>query len=344
MLPAPVRIALAGYGYGGRYFHAPLIASGLGCEFAGVVTRSPQRRAELSDDYPGVVAYDSLAALAADGVEAVAISTPVDTHIPLAREAIDLGLAVVVDKPFARDAAAARETVDLAVAAGVFLTVYQNRRWDCDLLTLRRLIDDGEIGIVTRFESRFERFAPNPGPAAAGGGSLLDFGSHLVDQALLLFGPADQVYAEMHIREDLDGRDDDFFVGLRHGSGVLSHLWGSWVQGAPGPRLRVTGTRGTFVIDGVDGQEDALVAGHSPASDGENWGVEPPRRWGFFGRGEHRTVVPSERGRWDTFYPAFAAAVRGHGPVPVDPADAVGTLTVLDAARVSAATGQAQLL
>ncbi|HEU4422188.1 MAG TPA: Gfo/Idh/MocA family oxidoreductase, partial [Pilimelia sp.] len=189
---------------------------------------------------------------------------------------------------------------------------------------------------MTRFESRFERFAPQPGPPAAGGGALLDFGSHLVDQALTLFGPVDGVYAELNVRDDLDGLDDDFFVALHHHSGVRSHLWGSWIQGAPGPRLRVAGTTGSYVVDGVDGQEEALIAGRSPATEGERWGIEAQQRWGSIHRGAASEPAPSERGRWDTFYPAFAAATRGSGPVPVDPWDAVASLTVLDAARAAA--------
>jgi predicted dehydrogenase len=332
-----VRFGLLGYGFGGRWFHAPLIASTPDVEFLGVVTRSPDRRAELAVDRPGVAAFDSLRALAEAGAQAVAISTPADTHIPLAREAIALGLAVVVDKPFALDAAAARGAVEEAERATVPLSVYQNRRWDSDLLTVRRLIGTGELGQVTRFESRFERFAPDPGPPAAGGGTLRDFGAHLVDQALLLFGPVSTVYAEMRARHELD---DDVFVALHHDSGVESHLWGSWVQGAPGPRLRVTGTTGTYLVDDVDGQEDALLAGRTPAGEGERWGVEPERKWGRLHRGGTGTPVPSERGRWDTYYPAFAAAVRGDGPVPVDPWDAVRALRVLDAARDSAVSGR----
>ena len=332
-----VRFGLVGYGFGGRYFHAPLLASAPDIDFMGVVTRSADRRAELARDRPGVDAYDSLADLAAAGVQAVAISTPADTHMPLAREAIDLGLAVVVDKPFALDAATAHSTVEAAEAAGVPLSVYQNRRWDSDLLTLRRLIAEGTLGAVTRFESRFERFAPDPGPPAAGGGTLRDFGAHLIDQALLLFGPATRVYAEMRARHE---RDDDVFVALHHVDGVESHLWGSWVQAAPGPRFRVTGTTGTFIVDGVDSQEEALVAGRTPAGEGDRWGIEPEHRWGRLYRGATGATVRSERGRWDTYYPAFAAAVRGDGPVPVDPWDAVRAARVLDAARRSATTGE----
>jgi predicted dehydrogenase len=340
MSASPVRFGLVGYGFGGRYFHAPLLASAPECEFAGVVTTSPQRRAELAREHPATPAYGSLTALAAAGVEAVTISTPAATHIPLAQEALGLGLAVVSDKPFALDAGAARETVEFAERSGRLLSVYQNRRWDSDLLTVRRLIDGGALGAVTRFESRFERFTPDRPPSPAGGGCLLDFGSHLVDQALTLFGPARRVYAELHIPEDAGGLDDDFFIAIEHAGGVHAHLWGSRVQGAPGPRFRVTGSTGSYLVDGVDGQEALLVAGRSPATEGDRWGVEAEDRWGRLQRGAKSEVVPTERGRWDSFYPAFAAAVRGAGPVPVDPWDAVASLAVLDAARLSASRGE----
>jgi predicted dehydrogenase len=332
-----VRFGLVGYGFGGRVFHAPLLASAPGVDFMGVVTRSPERRAELAKDRADVPAYDSIADLAAAGAQAVAISTPAATHTELAREAIALGLAVVVDKPFALDAEAAREVVTAAADAGVLLSVYQNRRWDSDLLTVRKLIADGTLGAVRRFESRFERFAPDRQPPVAGGGTLLDFGSHLADQALLLFGPAERVYAEVRGDGDLD---DDVFVAVHHENGVESHLGGSWRQAAPGPRFRVTGTTGTYVVDGMDGQEAALKAGRSPADLGDRWGAEPEHAWGRVYRGNTGATVRSERGRWDIYYPAFAAAVRGEAPVPVDPWDAVRTMDLLDAARISAATGE----
>ncbi|GAA4622993.1 Gfo/Idh/MocA family oxidoreductase [Actinoallomurus vinaceus] len=333
----PLRIGLVGYGFGGRYFHAPLLASAPECAFLGVVTASPERRKQVAAELDRP-AFASLEELAAAGAEAVAISTPADTHIPLTRQALELGLAVVCDKPFALDADAARETVELAERLGVALTVYQNRRWDSDFRTLRRLVDAGTLGTLTRFESRFERFAPDPGPPAAGGGTLLDFGSHLVDQALVLCGPVESVYAEWHVGDG--GLDDDVFVALTHRDGARSHLSGSWRQGAPGPRFRASGTAGAYVVDGVDGQEALLIAGASPASEGDRWGTEPEERWGQVQRGDHAEPVPSERGRWDLFYPAFAAAVRGTGPLPVDPWDAVATATVLDAARTSATGGQ----
>ena len=190
----PVRFGLVGYGFGGRYFHAPLIGAAAECEFLGVVTTSPERQALVAQEHPAARTFASLAELKAAGAEAVAISTPADTHTPLSEQALELGLAVVCDKPFALDAPAARGTVELAERLGLSLAPYQNRRWDSDFLTVRALAADGSLGEVARFESRFERLAPDEGPGAAGGGTLLDFGSHLVDQALVLLGPVGSVY------------------------------------------------------------------------------------------------------------------------------------------------------
>jgi predicted dehydrogenase len=335
---APVRIGLAGYGFGGRVFHAPLLASAPGVEFLGVVTGSSERRQQVAADHPGRSVFDDLPALAEAGAEAVAISTPADTHIRLVLEALQLGLAVVCDKPFALDAASARAAVEEAETREIALTVYQNRRWDSDFTTATDLVHAGTLGTVRRFESAFERFSPVPGPPAAGGGTLLDFGSHLVDQALHLFGPVQLVYAELG-RMTPDALDDDVLLALTHDSGVRSLLTGSWVQGAPRPRFRVTGTDGAYTVDGIDVQESLLLAGHTPAEHGEQWGTEPETRPSAIVRGNESVTVPLRRGRWDSFYPAFAKAVRGEGPVPVDPGDAVATASVLDGARRSAATG-----
>src|SRR4051794_8590893 len=190
-----VKFGLVGYGSGGRIFHAPLLASAANVDFIGVVTRSDERRAELAKQHPGAAAFDSLADLAAAGAEAVAISTPAATHAEVAAEAIALGLNVVVDKPFTLDAPSAQTVVGAAAEKGVLLSVYQNRRWDSDLVTVRKLIAEGGLGTIRRFESRFDRWAPEREVPAAGGGPLLDFGSHLVDQALLVHGPAVRVYA-----------------------------------------------------------------------------------------------------------------------------------------------------
>ncbi len=334
----PVRMGLVGYGFGGRWFHAPLLAAARECEFLGVVTTSEERTALVAQEHPDVAVFGSLEDLSAAGAEAEAISTPAATHTELTDAALELGLAVVCDKPFALDAAAARGSVERAERLGLALSPYQNRRWDSDFRTVQALVQRGTLGAVTRFESHFERFEPEPGPPAAGGGTLLDFGSHLVDQALVLLGPVESVYAEWHV--NAHGLDDDVFVALTHEDGARSHLWGSWTQAAPGLRFRVSGTEAAYTVRGpMDGQEAALLDGRTPATEGDEWGAEPAERWGRLSRGDHRETRPTERGRWDGFYPAFAGAVRGQGAVPVDPRDAVATATVLDAARHSATDG-----
>jgi predicted dehydrogenase len=338
-----VRIGLVGYGFGGRTFHAPLIASSDALDLVGVVTTSDARAAQLADDLPGVPAVRSLAELHGLGAEAVAISTATGSHTAVAAEAIALGLHVVVDKPLGVDAASAASTVAAAEAAGVVLSVYQNRRWDSDFLTARRLIAEGALGDVHRYESRVERWSPVADPSTwkagatpeEGGGLRLDLLTHLVDQAVQLFGDVETVYAELDARRAGSASDDDSSVSLLHVGGVRSQCVASKVTGDTSRRIRVLGSEGAYVVGGFDGQEDALLAGRTPATDGDAWGVEAESAWGAMHRGAEVVAVPSERGRWDTYYPAFAAAVRGEGPVPVDPRDAVRVLEILDAALVS---------
>lgn len=340
----PVRIGLVGYGFGGRTFHAPLIRATPALALVGVVTTSPERITRLAADHPGIPALDSLDSLVALGIEAVVISSTTGTHTEVTDAAVDLGLHVVCDKPLAVDAPHAAASVARAAAAGLLLTAYQNRRWDSDFLTVRRVIDSGALGDVHRYESHFERWAPGPDRAAwrsmstpeDGGGLRLDLATHLVDQAVQLFGPVARVYAEIASRRPGTVADDDLSIDLVHAGGVLSRLQASKVSGDASRRFHVSGSDGALVLGGFDCQEPALLAGRTPTSEGDAWGVEPESAWGLIVRGDESEVVPSERGRWDVFYPAFAAAVRGQGPLPVDPHEAVAVLTVLDAAVVSA--------
>lgn len=331
-----MRIGLVGYGKGGRFFHAPLIAGLAGVTFVGVVTRSAERRRLLAQDHPYVRAFDSLAELVAAGVDAVTISTPLATRQALIREAIELGVSVVSDKPFAADAEQAQALVDAAERKGVLLSVYQNRRWDSDFLTVRRLIDQGDLGQVSRFESRIERYSPTSVGKVSGGGVLRDLGSHLVDQAMLLFGPVASVYAELSFPTLDEAVDYRFFVSLTHSNGVVSHLWGSCLQNHPGPRFRVNGSSGCYSVEGLDGQEASLLAGLTPCSEGERWGMEAPQRWGWLEQGEQRERVTSERGCWPEFYRLLRDAIAGVGAHPVEPCEAVASTRVLDAARLSA--------
>jgi predicted dehydrogenase len=336
-----LRVAVIGYGLAGSTFHAPLISATDGLVVATVVTSNPTRREHALRENPGARVVASVDELweRADEHDLIVIAAANDAHASLARRAVDAGLPVVVDKPLAPTPAEARSVVEHAEARGVLLTVFHNRRWDSDYLTLRRLLANGTLGEIVRFESRFERWRPHLRPGAwreiaspaEGGGVLLDLGTHLVDQALQLLGPATHVYGEVDHRRDAAG-DDDAFVALRHRTGRYSHLWMSAVAAAPGPRLRVLGTRAAFVVPDVDGQEDALRAGRRPGDLGP-WGIEDESRWGRLVLGGESDPVPSERGDWPSFYARLVGSLREGGPPPVDPRDAVAVLEVLDAAR-----------
>jgi scyllo-inositol 2-dehydrogenase (NADP+) len=339
-----LRVAIVGYGLAGRHFHAPLVAATPGMAVSAVLTGSAERAAAVTVEHPAARVVASVDELWGQ-VDLLVLATPNPSHVPLAQAAIDHRVAVVVDKPLAVDARSAARLWARATEAAVPLSVFHNRRWDSDLLTLARLLAGGALGRVLSFESRFERWRPDAppsvwraGPAAEGGGLLLDLGSHLVDQALVLFGPVSSVYAELAAVRPGHTGEDDAFLALTHAGGVKSHLRMSAVTAAPGPRMRVLGTAGAFVIDGLDSQEDALVAGRRP-DDGTAWGREPASAWGRLVRGSASETVPSEPGDWPAFYRQMEACLRGQGPVPVEPADAVAVLDVLGAARVSAASG-----
>jgi scyllo-inositol 2-dehydrogenase (NADP+) len=268
-----LRVAVIGYGLAGSTFHVPLIASTPGLSVATVVTGDPKRQEQVRRDCPETQVLPRAEDLWQRAAEHdfVVVAAVNSAHVPLARRALDEGLPVVVDKPLATTAADAAALVEHARSRETLLTVFQNRRWDSDQRTLRRLISDGTLGQVTRYESRIERWRPElrreawretAGPAE-GGGVLLDLGSHLVDQALFLFGPATHVYGEIDNRRGAAG-DDDAFVALRHRSGTYSHLSLSALAAAPGPRLRVLGTRAGYVVAHVDGQEEALESGLRP--------------------------------------------------------------------------------
>jgi predicted dehydrogenase len=345
-VPSPLRVALLGYGLAGAVFHAPLIAAVDGLELAAIVTRDPERRAQAERDHPQAALLDSADEVwnRADALELVVVATPNSSHLSLAEAAIDAGLAVVVDKPLAASSADGRALVRAARDRGVVLTVFQNRRWDGDFLTVRELLASegaGGLGEVLRFESRYERWRPqltggwreSDDPAAAGG-LLYDLGSHLVDQALVLFGPAVTVYAELDRRRPGAETDDDTFVALAHGSGVRSHLWMSVLAAQPGPRFRLLGRDAAYIKYGLDVQEEALHAGGRP--DDPAWGQEPEERWGLLGAGDELRPVPTLPGAYHRFYEGVVRALREGGPPPVDPDDAISALQVLEAAKSSA--------
>ena len=335
----PLRVALVGYGLAGRVLHRPLLEAEPGLHVTHVVTADPLRREQASADLPGVRVVPSVETLweDADGVDAVVVAAPHAAHAPVATAAIERGIATVVDKPLALTSAEAQQLCDLAARRSVPLTVFHNRRWDSDTLTAAQLLREGVLGDVSRLESRFTRFRPAVAErwredAAAGGGVLLDLVPHLVDQALLLLGPAVSVYAE--VRQVRPGArvDDDCLLQLTHAAGARSSLWASMAAPWPGPRLVLQGTRAGWSKDGLDRTEEALRAGRWSGPVAEPDGL----LWGEDGA----APVASLPGNWPAFYAALPAAVTQGAPLPVDPRDAVRTMQVLEAARRSAASGQ----
>jgi scyllo-inositol 2-dehydrogenase (NADP+) len=341
------RVALIGFGLAGAVFHAPLIEAVEGLDLVVVVTRDAERRDRVRREFPAAELLESADEVwqRSGELDLVVIAAPNRLHVPLARAAIEAGLAVVVDKPFAATAAEARELVDVARDRAALVTVFQNRRWDGDFLTVRRLLEAGDLGDVVRFESRFERWRPalrggwrESGAAEEAGGLLYDLGSHLVDQALQLFGSADTVYAELDARRPGAEVDDDAFVAITHASGVRSHLWMTALAAQPAARFRVLGDRAGYVKHGLDVQEEQLAGGIRPGD--AKWGVEPEDDWGTLGAGDDVAATETERGAYQRFYELVVPWLAGEGPPPVEPREAVEALEVLDAARESAAAGR----
>jgi predicted dehydrogenase len=343
MAAGPIRAAVIGFGTSGRVFHAPFLDADPAYSLDLIVTADASRRAAAAARHPHaavVATVDDLWA-AADRLDLVVIGSPSATHAELARTALEAGLDVVVDKPFAVTADEGRALIALAGRLGRTLTVFQNRRWDGDFLTVRRLVESGELGEVRRFESRFEWWKPEQpaswkteATAAEGGGILYDLGTHVIDQAIRLFGPVAELTAvEIDHRRAGTAADDDVFLALRHDSGVRSQLWMSAVAPQVGPRFRVLGSKAGYTSWGLDGQEPALIAGARPSDPG--LGETPEARWGVLGIDGGSRPEPTERGDYGAFYRALAPALRGEATVPVDPADAVEVLELIERAHAS---------
>lgn len=344
----PIRVALIGCGLAGAVFHGPLVSSTPGMSLATIVTRDPERRARATSNHPDAVLLDDAEALweRAPDHDLVVVATPNRSHVPLGLAALEAGLAVVIDKPMAPTAEGGRRLVAEATERDLFLTVFQNRRWDGDFLTVRRLLAEDALGPIVRFESRFERWRPQVRPEAwrergdpeEAGGLLFDLGSHLIDQAVVLFGPPSTVYAEVDRRRTGAEVDDDVFVALEHDEGVRSHLWMSVLAAIPGPRMRLLGMRAAYEKFGLDVQEQALGEGSRP--DDPAWGREPPDRWGRLGIGDDIRAVETEPGAYPEFYGSVAASLRAGSPPPVDPDDSVAVLEIIEAALESARTAR----
>ena len=340
---APLRTAVVGFGVSGKVFHAPLIAAHPGYSLDVIVTANPGRAAEAARLYPQariVPTPEALFALAAD-LDLVILGTPPRTHFDLAATAIARGLHVVVDKPFVPTSAEGEALISRAADAGVQLTVFQNRRWDADFLTLQDLVRKGALGEIRSFESRFEWWRPegfgnwrDTAAVSDGGGILNDLGAHLIDQAVQLFGPVTESYGETANHGHPDGNDTEAFVSLRHQSGVRSRLWMNGMAAQVGPRFHLLGSEAGYTKWGLDSQEPALAGGLLPSDPA--YGVEPEDSWGVLGIDGAVARVPARTGAYPEFYTRLAAALHGQGPLPVDPEESLEVLRVIDSIRAFA--------
>lgn len=212
----PLRVGLVGFGLAGRVFHGPLLDADPRFRIAAIVTGDPGRRSQAETLHPDATVVGDADAMLGIGLDLVVVASPPATHVPLAQRCLDAGLPVVVDKPFCPTAAQAEELCERADRLGLMLTVFQNRRWDSDFLTLQRLVESGALGDVRRFESRFERWKPADTKAwrvadpAEAGGVVYDLGTHLVDQAIHLFGPVVDMHGELTSHGGTAAPDDGF--------------------------------------------------------------------------------------------------------------------------------------
>lgn len=335
-----LRAGIIGFGVAGRYFHAPLLRAA-GISIPAVVTSKPAPAREYLGDVDVLGSADEL--LARDDIDLVVICSPNTLHVPQSAAALCAGKHVVVEKPVAATAAEVSELERLATQHKRKFAVFQNRRWDSDFLTIKKLIDTGRLGTINAYHARWDRFRPQVTPHwrdrdAPGHGILYDLGTHLIDQALMLFGMPEWLFANVFTQREGGETVDGFEILL--GQGRLRMTIGvSLICADGGYRYRVNGSRASFLKRGLDQQEDQLKAGVEP---GENhFGSEPAEQWGTLVHGEtgQREVITPETGRWLTFYELMRRAIEQDDAVPVSAAQAHDTIRIVEAALTSSAMG-----
>jgi len=331
-----IRVGLVGFGMAGRVFHAPIISSVEGLELAAVVERTTDNAAQR---YPGITTYRTLEELLADSsIKLVVVATPNATHYDFALQALEAAKNVVVDKPAAVSSAQISQLVQLAGGIGIQYIPFHNRRWDSDFQTIQKLLNEKSIGQIVYFESTLDRWRPNPSTRAwkddpDQGGILLDLGTHLVDQALALFGPPESVGAEVLRERDGEGANDSFTLRLHYLTGAAVTLSANSLSSLARPRFHLRGTKGNYWKWGVDPQEAALnkiVRIESTA-----WGKEPPDHWGTLCVDTDGSMVtqPVEpiHGDYRLFYAGVRDALLGNGSnPPVAAVDAWRTARILE--------------
>jgi scyllo-inositol 2-dehydrogenase (NADP+) len=342
MIEPVLNVALIGYGHAGKIFHAPIISNAPGMRLAMVISSDPSK---VNADYPDVLVRPRPEdAFEDSSIDLIVIATPNLTHFDLAGRALQAGKHVVVDKPFTVNSRDAMELIKLADKHKRVISVYQNRRYDSDFQTLKKIIDDKLLGRITQFQANFDRYRPQVVQRwreqdEPGGGLWYDLGSHLTDQALVLFGEPDAIYADLAVQRDGARAADYFHVVLRYDrTRVILH--GSTLVSADLPRFVVHGTEGSYVKYWNDVQPNALNNRQKPV--GEDWGLDPLE--GTLHRWENGTkvvsAVPNLRASYVDYYSQVRAAIVENAPNPVQPADAIALIRLLELGVESSKEGR----
>lgn len=350
----PIRAAVIGFGLGGRVFHTAFIHAVPGLELAAIVQRHSDQAAAA---YPHAKIYRSVEEMLADAsIELVAVTTPNDSHYSLGRQALLAGKHVVIDKPFCLTSTEAADLIAIAGKNQLVLSAYQNRRWDGDFRTVRDLLSRAVLGRLVVFESHYDRFRQEPsaktwkeGGERPGGGLLYDLGSHIIDQALALFGVPEAITADIRLDRDIGATDDAFDIRLAYIGETEKNLTvllrSTMTAAIPGARFTLHGTNGSYVKFGLDPQEPAIEAGIQIGSPG--WGEEPEANWGSLRLAEgnepgilSETRVPTEPGDYRGYYANVRDAILGDAPLAVSGVDAWRTTRIIELARQSSAEGR----
>jgi predicted dehydrogenase len=336
-----IEVGLIGFGLAGRAFHAPVIRAVPGLRLAAILQRSGNEAAEKYPDVRIVRSLDEL--LAIKEIRLVVIATPNDTHCELARQCLEARRNVVVDKPFTTTLEEATSLVELAKNSGRLLTVYQNRRYDGDFQAIRKLVMDGTLGHIVRFETTYDRYRPQLKPGAwretrrAGSGILFDIAPHLIDHALVLFGLPKAVTADVRIERENALADDAFDITLHYPKSLRAVLRSSILAAAPRPRFVLLGTQGSFVKQTFDPQEMNLRRGFIPSAG--SWGAEPEENWGVLtvpsGDTFAQRRVPSAHCDFRDYYANVRDAILGVAKLAVTPEWALDVMKLLLLARES---------
>lgn len=337
-----IKTGLVGYGFAGATFHAPVLSTVADLELTAVASSKPEL---VHKDWPQATVYADAAQMFADpAIELVVIAAPNEAHFSLAQAALQAGKHVVVDKPFTISSTEAQTLITLAQERKLVLSVYQNRRWDGDFLTLKTLLAQGTLGRIASFESHFDRFRPEirqrwRESGAPGGGLLYDLGPHMLDQALQLFGKPQKIYADIALQRDSAQAVDYVHIVLYYDR-LRVVLHADCLVKAPTARFAVHGDKGSFVKFGLDPQEDALKAGGKPGQPG--WGVDPVHAALYLGTQPDGQFEPLEMqpGRYQDFYQGMADAILHGAAAPVAPEDGLATIRLIELALQSAKEGR----